>query len=278
VDTAHGDREFLLLWPEGAPGALGTGPEDKPRITVYRAPADRANGAAAVVCPGGSYARLSSDREGKQVAEWLNGFGVSAFVLQYRVGPRYRHPAPLQDVQRALRLVRARAGDFGIDPARVGVVGFSAGGHLASTAGTRFEEGRKDAPDAVDRESSRPDFLVLGYPVITLTGPFAHKDSPTNLLGDPPDPALREELSSERRVSSRTPPTFLFHTAEDAGVPAENSLAFFAALRAASVPAEIHVFQKGGHGVGLAAKDPALMVWPSLCRAWLEGLGMLRAR
>ncbi|HEY7514502.1 MAG TPA: alpha/beta hydrolase, partial [Vicinamibacteria bacterium] len=223
VDTAHGDREFLLLWPEGAPGALGTGPEDKPRITVYRAPADRANGAAAVVCPGGSYARLSSDREGKQVAEWLNGFGVSAFVLQYRVGPRYRHPAPLQDVQRALRLVRARAGDFGIDPARVGVVGFSAGGHLASTAGTRFEEGRKDAPDAVDRESSRPDFLVLGYPVITLTGPFAHKDSPTNLLGDPPDPALREELSSERRVSSRTPPTFLFHTAEDAGVPAENS-------------------------------------------------------
>jgi acetyl esterase/lipase len=278
VDTAHGDREFLLLWPEGAPGALGTGPEDKPRITVYRAPADRANGAAAVVCPGGSYARLSSDREGKQVAEWLNGFGVSAFVLQYRVGPRYRHPAPLQDVQRALRLVRARAGDLGIDRGRVGVVGFSAGGHLASTAGTRFDEGRKDAPDPVDREGSRPDFLVLGYPVVTLTGPFAHKDSPTNLLGDPPDPALREELSSERRVSSRTPPTFLFHTAEDAGVPAENSLAFFAALRAAGVPAELHVFQKGGHGVGLAAKDPALMVWPSLCRAWLEGLGMLRAR
>ncbi|HEY7516482.1 MAG TPA: prolyl oligopeptidase family serine peptidase, partial [Vicinamibacteria bacterium] len=172
----------------------------------------------------------------------------------------------------------ARAGDLGIDRGRVGVVGFSAGGHLASTAGTRFDEGRKDAPDPVDREGSRPDFLVLGYPVVTLTGPFAHKDSPTNLLGDPPDPALREELSSERRVSSRTPPTFLFHTAEDAGVPAENSLAFFAALRAASVPAEIHVFQKGGHGVGLAAKDPALMVWPSLCRAWLEGLGMLRAR
>ncbi len=278
VDTAHGDREFLLLWPEGAPGAVGAEPLDKPKITIYRAPADRANGAAAVVCPGGSYARLASDHEGRQVAEWLNGFGVSAFVLQYRVGPRYRHPAPLQDAQRALRLVRARAGLWGIDGSRLGVVGFSAGGHLASTAGTRFDAGRKDAPDPVDRESARPAFLVLGYPVITMSAPFAHKDSPKNLLGDPPSPSLLEELSSERRVSPETPPTFLFHTAEDMGVPPENSLAFFAALRAAGVPAELHVFQKGRHGVGLAPKDPALSVWPSLCRAWLEGLGMLQAR
>jgi acetyl esterase/lipase len=249
-----------------------------PKITVYRAPVESANGAAAVVCPGGSYARLSSDKEGKQVAEWLNGFGVTAFVLQYRVGPRYRHPAPLQDVQRALRLVRSRAGAWGIDRSRVGVVGFSAGGHLASTAGTRFDEGATDPADPVERESSRPDFLVLAYPVITMTGPYAHKDSPKNLLGDPPPPALLEELSSERRVTPGTPPTFLFHTAEDAGVPPENSLAFFAALRTAGVPAELHVFQKGRHGVGLAPDDPALAVWPSLCRAWLAGLGMLAAR
>jgi len=273
VDTAHGDREFLLLWPEGAPGALGTAPEDKPKITIYRA--DRSNGAAAIVCPGGSYRRLAADHEGRQVAEWLNGFGVSAFVLQYRVGPRYRHPAPLLDAQRALRLVRSRASELGIDPRRVGIVGFSAGGHLASTAGTHFDEGRPDAPDPVDRQGSRPAFMVLAYPVISFAAPFAHKDSRTNLLGESPDPALLEELSSERQVTARTPPTFLFHTSEDTGVPAENSLAFYSALREHGVPAELHVLTKGRHGVGLAQNDPALAAWPSLCRSWLAALGLL---
>src|SRR5437899_7694688 len=157
VDTAHGDRETVLLWPDGAPGALGREPEDKPKLTLYPVPAARANGAAVVVCPGGGYRTLASDHEGKQVAEWLNTLGVSAFVLQYRVGPRYRHPAPLQDVQRALRLVRARARQFGVDAARVGVLGFSAGGHLASTAGTRFDDGDPQAPDPVERMGSRPD-------------------------------------------------------------------------------------------------------------------------
>ena len=273
VDTAHGDREFLLLWPKGAPGAVGTAPEDKPKITIYRAA--RPNGTAAVVCPGGSYRRLSADREGRQVAEWLNGFGVSAFVLQYRVGPRYRHPAPFLDAQRALRLVRARASALGIDPQRVGIIGFSAGGHLASTVGTRFDEGRADAPDSVDRQGSRPDFMVLAYPVISFVAPFAHKDSRTNLLGESPDPALLEELSSERRVTTRTPPTFLFHTSEDTGVPVENSLAFYSALRVNGVPAELHVFTKGRHGVGLAQDDPALGAWPSLSRSWLGALGLL---
>jgi acetyl esterase/lipase len=273
VDTAHGDREFLLLWPEGVPGALGTAPEDKPKITIYRAAQPK--GAAAVVCPGGSYRRLSADREGRQVAEWLNGFGVSAFVLQYRVGPRYRHPAPLLDAQRALRLVRARSGELAVDPGRVGIVGFSAGGHLASTAGTRFDAGRPDAPDPVDRQGSRPDFMVLAYPVISFVAPFAHKDSRTNLLGESPDPAQLEELSSERRVTPRTPPTFLFHTSEDTGVPVENSLAFYSALRENGVPAELHVFPKGRHGVGLAQNDPALAAWPQLCRDWLVALGLL---
>jgi acetyl esterase/lipase len=278
VDTAHDTREFLLLWPDGAPGAVGATPEDKPKITIYRPPSEKRNGAAAVVCPGGSYARLASDHEGRQVAEWLNGFGVSAFVLQYRVGPRYRHPAPLLDVQRALRLLRSRSEEWGIDRQRVGLVGFSAGGHLASTLGTRFDDGRKDSSDPVEREGCRPAFLVLGYPVITMTGAHVHESSRRNLLGDAPDPALLEELSTEKHVTAETPPTFLFHTAEDPGVPVENSLAFFSALRARGVAAELHVFQKGKHGVGLAAGDETLAVWPSLCRAWLAGLGMLRAR
>ncbi len=275
VDTAHGDREFHLLWPDGAPGALGSEPVDKPKITVYRAPASRANGAAVVVCPGGGYGVVASDHEGKQVAEWLNSLGVAAFVLQYRLGPRYHHPAPLQDAQRALRLVRARAGEWGVDPARVGILGFSAGGHLASTAGTHFDHGQPDATDPVERQGSRPDFLVLGYPVISLTHPAVHKGSRDNLLGNDPDPKLLDSLSNETQVTALTPPTFLFHTDEDTGVPAEHSLLFYEALRRAKVPAELHVFVKGPHGVGLAPKDPALSVWPTLCAAWMETMGFL---
>ena len=275
VDTAHGDRAFVLLWPEGAPGAVGTEPEDKPKLTLYRAPADRANGTAVVVCPGGSYRTLASDHEGRQVAEWLNTLGVSAFVLQYRVGPRYRHPAPLLDAQRALRLVRARAREWGVDPARVGILGFSAGGHLVSTAGTHFDDGNAQSPDPVDRMGSRPDFMVLAYPVISFTAPFTHVGSRQSLLGDAPDPRLVEELSSERHVTARTPPAFLFHTSDDPGVPVENSIVFYQALHAARVPAELHVFPKGPHGVGLAPQDPVLSQWPPLCAAWLQAMGFL---
>lgn len=169
LDTAHGDREFVYLWPKGAPLALGDDPLDKPKLTLYRAPAAKANGAAVVICPGGGYVVVASDHEGKQVAEWLNGLGVSAFVLQYRLAPRYHHPAPLLDAQRAIRLVRARAVEWGVDPARVGMLGFSAGGHLTSTAGTHYDAGDA-AADPIDRQGSRPDFLVLGYSVITLKG------------------------------------------------------------------------------------------------------------
>ena len=278
VDTAHGDREFHLLWPEGAPGALGTQPADQPKITVYRAPPEDATGAAVIVCPGGGYARLASDHEGRQFGEWLNSLGVSAFVLQYRLGPRYRHPAPLQDAQRAIRLVRARAGEWGVDPARVGILGFSAGGHLASTAATHFDDGRPDAADPVERQGSRPDFAVLAYAVVSLFDPPAHASSRRNLLGEPPDPALVELLSNERQVTPRTPPSFLFHTADDASVPAKNSLLFFEALQKAGVPAELHVFAHGKHGVGLAASDPALSAWPRLCAAWLDGRGLLRPK
>jgi acetyl esterase/lipase len=275
VDTAHGDREFLLLWPAGAPGAVGTEPVDKPKITIYRAPADKATGASVVVCPGGGYGVVAADHEGKRVAEWLSGFGVTAFVLQYRLGPRYHHPAPLQDAQRAIRLVRSKAREFGIDARRVGILGFSAGGHLTSTAGTHFDAGRAGDPDAIEHESSRPDFMVLAYPVISLVAPYTHKGSLENLIGKNPDPKLVESLSNELQVTKDTPPTFLFHTADDPGVPVENSVVFFEALRKAGVPAEMHIFAKGPHGVGLAPKDPALSAWPSLCAAWMKGLGVL---
>ncbi|HEV7501996.1 MAG TPA: alpha/beta hydrolase [Vicinamibacteria bacterium] len=278
VDTAHGTRESLLLWPAGAPGALGTAPEDQPKITIYRAPAALATGAAAVVCPGGGYTRLASDHEGKQVAEWLNSLGLSAFVLQYRVGPRYRHPAPLLDAQRALRLVRSRAQDFDVDPGRLGIVGFSAGGHLAATTGTHFDDGQPGAADPIDRMGSRPDFLILAYPVVTMSAAFAHRGSVDNLLGPSPDPSLAADLSPELRVTARTPPAFLFHTADDATVPVENSLVLAEAFHRAGVPVELHVFPTGHHGLGLAPGDPVVSQWPGLCAAWLRALGMLARR
>jgi len=276
VDTAHGDREFHLLWPNGAPGALGDEPVDKPKITVYLAPADRATGAAVVVCPGGGYQVVAADHEGKQIAEWLNSLGVSAFVLQYRLGQRYRHPAPLQDAQRTIRMVRSRATEWRVDPKRIGILGFSAGGHLASTAATHFDDGKPDASDPIERESSRPDFAVLCYAVISFVDPVAHAGSRRNLLGDPADPALVELLSNERQVTARTPPTFLWHTADDSAVPVENSLQFFEALHQAGVPGELHVFPHGRHGLGLAPGDPALSQWPRLCAVWMESLGLLK--
>ena len=275
VDTAHGDREFHLLWPQGAPGALGSEPVDRPKITVYRAPTETATGAAVVVCPGGGYEVLAADHEGKQVAEWLNSLGVSAFVLQYRLGPRYGHPAPLRDAQRALRMVRARAAEWGVEPGRIGILGFSAGGHLASSAATHFDDGDAEAADLVERVSSRPDFAVLCYPVISMRAGVVHPGSRRNLLGEDPDPRLVWKMSSELQVTPRTPPTFLFHTDDDPVVPVENSLLFFQAMKRAGVPGELHVFAHGRHGVGLAPDDPILSQWPRLCAQWMEGLGLL---
>jgi acetyl esterase/lipase len=267
--------QIELLWPGGAPGAVGAEDADKPAVGIFRPPAEKATGTAIVVCPGGSYGYLAFDHEGRQVGEWLRSIGVTAFVLRYRIAPRYHHPAPLQDVQRAIRTVRARASEWGIDAARVGVLGFSAGGHLASTAGTHFDPGEAGAADSIDRMSSRPDFMVLAYPVITFEGPFVHRNSLKNLLGENPDPELVEHFSNEKQVTERTPPTFLFHTDEDAGVPPENSIAFYEALRKAKVPAELHVFRHGEHGVGLGASGQPASAWPALCAAWLRAMGFL---
>jgi acetyl esterase/lipase len=216
--------------------------------------------------------------EGRQEANWFNAMGVSAFVLKYRLGPRYHHPIELGDAQRAIRIVRARgARDFGVAPDRIGMMGFSAGGHLTSTAGTHFDGGNPDAPDPIDRVSSRPDFLILCYPVISFDPAITHAGSVRNLLGANPDPQLIEDLSNDLRVTPQTPPTFLFHTANDPAVPVENSVRFFLALRKAKVPAEMHIFENGPHGVGMALGDPSLSQWTPLLLNWLRTRGLLTA-
>jgi len=266
-----------LLWPSGAPGALGSEPADQPSLTPFVLPKGTGSGAAVIVCPGGSYINLSMDKEGYAVAKFLNTLGISAFVLKYRLGPRYHHPIELGDAQRAIRAVRSRAEQYGFQPDRIGIMGFSAGGHLASTAGTHFDAGNAAASDPIDRVSSRPDFLVLCYPVISFTQYF-HAGSKKNLLGDNPDPALVEKLSNELQVTKDTPPTFLFHTTTDATVPVENSVMFYSALRKAGVPAEMHIYERGPHGVGLAPNDPVLSTWPGRLADWLRIHGWATAK
>lgn len=270
-----GQPRTMLLWEHGAPGALGNDDSDKPELTLYPAYGRETSGTAVIVCPGGGYGALALNHEGRQVANWFNALGVTAFVLKYRLGPRYRHPIEIGDAQRAIRMVRAQAKEFGVLPDRVGIMGFSAGGHLASTAATHFDAGNPSASDPIDRAGSRPDFVILGYPVITFTAPYTHKGSAKNLLGDNPDPKLLEDLSTELRVTAQTPPAFLLSTSADTAVPAENSVAFYLALHKAGVPAELHIFEKGPHGVGLDLKDPALGEWPTLLANWLRGRGLL---
>jgi acetyl esterase/lipase len=273
--AAERQPEMVPVWPKEVPGALGNGPADRPTLTLFLPPADRATGTAVVVCPGGGYGGVVTSYEGQEPAEWLNTLGVAAFVLRYRVAP-YRHPVPLQDAQRTLRTVRARATEWHLKPDRIGIWGFSAGGHLASSAATQFDDGKPDAGDPVERVGCRPDFLILSYPVITLVGPSAHTGSRDNLLGRHPEPGLAERLSSDRRVTGRTPPTFLFHTDADKGVVPENSILFYLALRQAGVPAELHVYGKGNHGVGLGKKDPVLATWPDRLRDWLGERELLK--
>jgi enterochelin esterase family protein len=270
------DQMVELVWPNGAPGAKGNEEADKPTLTMHLPPADKANGAAVVVCPGGGYRALAVDHEGRQIANWLNNLGVTAFVLRYRIAPRYHHPAPLEDAQRALRMVRAGAKQWNIDPKRIGIWGFSAGGHLASTAGTHFDAGNKESPDPIAQVSCRPDFLILSYPVITMVPHYTHNGSRINLLGEHPDEQLVELYCNEKHVTADTPPTFLFHTDTDKAVPPENSILFYMALKKAGVPVELHLYEKGPHGVGLAQRDPVLSSWPDRLAAWLKARGILK--
>jgi acetyl esterase/lipase len=264
------------LWPGGAPGAKGKDPDDIPGGYVYRA--DKGNGAAVVVCPGGGYSGLAMNHEGVQIADWLNAQAITAVVLKYRLGPKYNHPVELGDAQRAIRFVRANGNELKVDPKRVGILGFSAGGHLASTAGTHFDSGDKDAKDPIDQLSCRPDFMVLLYPVITFSGPYAHIGSRNNLLGKNPDAKLVDLLSNEKQVTKDTPPTFLVHTSEDSGVRPENSVLFYLALRKNNVPAELHIYEKGRHGLGLGEKSTPFASWPDRCIAWMKGRGFLDSR
>jgi len=272
--------QIIRLWSGPAPGAQGELDEDTPTLAVYlppRAPAATAPIAAVIIAPGGGYRSLAMDKEGRAPAEFLNSLGVAAFVLKYRLGPRYHHPIQLGDAQRAIRLVRTRAREWSVAPDRIGMFGFSAGGHLTSTASTQFDSGQAGAADPIDRASSRPDFAVLAYPVISLTEAWTHQGSKLNLLGEAPDPALARRLSTETQVTSSTPPTFIYHTNADTGVPVENSVAYYLALRKAGVPAEIHVFKDGAHGTGLGQQDPALREWPTLLANWLRASGLLSA-
>lgn len=276
--TIAAEKKTELLWPGGAPGAKGDRPDDKPTLTFCLPDKDRATGTAVVVCPGGGYGFLAVGHEGKDVAEWFNRLGVAAMILEYRHRRRgYGHPAPLQDAQRAIRTVRARAEQLGIDPKKIGIMGFSAGGHLASTAGTHFDQGDPDGEDPVGRVSCRPDFMILCYPVIAFDEPYTHRGSQQNLLGKDADAELVRSLSNEKQVTPQTPPTFLFHTDEDRGVPAENSVYFYLALRRAKVPAELHVWRTGRHGLGLAPDTPGTSTWPKCCEDWLRGRGLLDA-
>ncbi len=273
---AQSTPDTLQLWADGAPGATGTEAKDQPSLIRYPAPEDIATGAAVVVCPGGGYNMLAMDHEGHQIAKWLNSFGVSAYILTYRLGRNgYKHPIPMNDGKRAIRTVRAHAKEWGIDPNRIGVLGFSAGGHMASTLGTHFDLGDARASNTIDQQSSRPDFMVLLYPVISFTEDYQHKGSRRSLLGDNADAELVASLSNERQVKSDTPPTFLVHTNEDTGVPPENSIYFYLALREKNIPAELHVFERGRHGLGMGSRYSAFSAWPELCEAWLLERGLL---
>ncbi|MFB6272000.1 MAG: alpha/beta hydrolase [Salinibacter sp.] len=269
------DAPRTLLWPNGAPGVKGESLADKPALFLYPASPERATGAGVVICPGGGYSSLATGHEGRAVAEWLNEYGISAFVLRYRHGPRYQHPWPLRDAQRAVRMVRAHAEAWRVDPDRVGVLGFSAGGHLASTVATHIEPPDSSASDSLERFTTRPDFLTLIYPVISFVEPFTHTGSRRMLLGADPDSSVMRRLSSEKQVSDRTPPTFLVHAGEDEVVPAENSLAFYRALQDADVPAEMHLYEEGHHGFGLAPTDPVLSTWTDRWVDWARERGLL---
>ncbi len=282
----------LPLWTDEIPNAKKTNEVEKrdtteivrisnvqtPDIAVYLPTKANATGQAVVICPGGGYYILAYDWEGTDFAKWLNSKGIAAIVLKYRLPSSNNHItphlSPLLDAQRALRLTRYHAKEWNIDTSKVGIMGFSAGGHLASTAGTHFDAGKADAKDVIDKLSSRPDFMILVYPVITFVKPVMHKGSAEALLGQNSDPKLLEYYSNELQVKADTPPTFLIHAGDDDGVPVDNSILFYQALRAKNIPAELHIYPTGGHGFSLAIGKGYLETWTERCAEWLKSLNV----
>ena len=275
LTLSHAEMKSIIpLWPGGAPGALGSSTNDIPMLTSYLPDGTNATGAAMVICPGGGYGFLAP-HEGNDYALWLNQHGVTCFVLKYRLGSHgYRHPAVLNDAVRAVRWVRAHADEYKIDPHRVGIMGSSAGGHLAATLLTHFDAGDTNSADVIERHSSRPDLGVLCYAVITM-GQFTHQGSKENLLGNNPSSELVKLLSNELQVTTNTPPCFLWTTFEDKAVPMENTLLFAEALRKNHVPFALHIYEKGGHGMGLHDKPPFTHPhpWAGDCLFWLKERG-----
>ena len=271
------DPKPVYLWPDGAPGSKGDEADDRPAIWIHRAPSENNTGAAVIICPGGGYGGVMMSYEGHEVAEWFTSIGVSGIVLRYRHAPKYAYPRPQQDAHRAVAYVRSKASQLGIDPQRIGLMGFSAGGHLAASTATVARPEPAEGDDPLRAVSSRPDFLVLAYPVITLTDPHTHSGSRQNLLGATPSAELVKALSCELQVTKETPPTFLFHTASDRAVPEENSLMFYRALREHDVEAELHIYRKAPHGVGLN-RNPSIKSWPRLLRNWMRFQGLLESK
>ncbi|MBN1126595.1 MAG: alpha/beta hydrolase [Sedimentisphaerales bacterium] len=277
----------IPLWPDGAPGAKMLDVAESyenghiqhvqtPTLTIYLPAKEKATGAAIVICPGGAYWLLAMDHEGHEVARWLNSIGVAGIIVKYR-HKDFKHPVPMLDAQRAIRTVRFRAREWNIDPKRIGILGFSAGGHLASTAATHFDSGKSEAADPIERVSCRPDFAVLVYPVITFTKDTMHRGSRNNLIGVNPDSQLIESLSNELQVTRDTPPTFLVHSSDDNGVSPQNSIDFYLACLKAGIPVEMHIYEKGGHGYGLRAdRCTAAADWPGRCEAWMRQRDFLK--
>ncbi len=269
--------QTIRLWPGDAPQAKGTACEDIPTLTVFEPQNGHGNGSAMIVLPGGSYAHLAANLEGRQVADWFTVRGFRVFVLQYRLSSNgYLLPIPLLDARRAVQLVRARASDYHVEPNRIGLIGFSAGGHLAALASVQPVPGKPDAEDPIERVPSRPDFLVLGYPWIgAISSDTSHLSycKLFNVMDRCEE--LRLAYSPDLFVTKDTPPTFWYHTTEDQTVPVEQGLRFYEALVKAGVPAEAHIFAHGSHGTGLGAGDPALDQWPELLEVWLRAQGLI---
>lgn len=268
----------LQLWPADSPAVAGTSPDDLPTLTVFLPQKGQNTGSAVIVAPGGSYLRLASNLEGRQVADWFTVRGMTAFVLKYRLGAKYLYPIPLEDAQRAVRLVRSLAAADGFSPDRVGMIGFSAGGHLTAATGTLFDAGKPDASDPVERLSDRPDFLILGYPWLNAMQPSGNYITYCSRIPSiPPETCKLDEVkyTPSRHVTPQTPTTFIYSTTDDRTVPISASVDFYNALIAAGVPAELHIFRHGDHGTGMGLGNAALDLWPVLLEQWLRDQGLL---